>query len=238
MMLAHLSDPWPMHYRTLLFDFDGTLFDTRNAIRQTLEALANHRGVPPFATHVIDHVIDQGLSLVDMLGVLLGAAAVPELPAWVADYRAIYNGGLGVAQSAPYPGVEAVVPQLHEAGKELFIVSNKGEASILATLEQYRLGTCFRKVVAAVDDRAPKPGPESFFEQIKTRMHDNDNARILVIGDTEIDLAYARNLGVASCWAAYGYGLASRCEVLAPDFVIQSATDLLRLEACRARGST
>lgn len=223
-----------MHYCTLLIDFDGTLFDTRNAIRKTLEALASRRGVAPFAAQLIDQVIDQGLSLMDMLGVLLGPGDGPELPAWAADYRAIYNGGLGVAQSAPYPGVEVVLQQMHEAGKELFIVSNKGEISILATLEQYRLGSCFRGVVAAVGDRAPKPGPESFFEQVKPRMRHGDNARVLVIGDTETDLRYARSLGVASCWAAYGYGLASHCEVLAPDFVIQSATDLLRLEDCRA----
>jgi len=222
-----------MHYRTLLIDFDGTLFDTRNAIRKTLEALACRRGVPPFAAHLIDQVINQGLSLVDMLGVLLGPGDMPELPAWVADYRVIYNGGLGVAESAPYPGVETVVHQLYETGKELFIVSNKGEVSILATLEQYRLRSYFRGVVAAVGDCAPKPSPDSFLEQIKPRMRHGDNARVLVIGDTEIDLGYARNLGVASCWAAYGYGLSSRCEALAPDFVIQSATDLLRLEDCR-----
>lgn len=223
-----------MHYCTLLIDFDGTLFDTRNAIRKTLEALAGRRGTAPFAAHLIDQVIDQGLSLVDMLGVLLGPGDMPELSAWVADYRAIYNGGLGIAESAPYPGIDAVVHQMHESGKELFIVSNKGEASILATLEQFRLGSYFRGVVAAVGDRAPKPGPESFFEQIKPRMRHEDNARVLVIGDTEIDLGYARNLGVASCWAAYGYGLASRCEVLAPDFVIRSASDLLRLDDYRA----
>ncbi|WP_153004022.1 HAD family hydrolase [Pseudomonas syringae] len=228
-----MSGPWPMHYCTLLIDFDGTLFDTRNAIRKTLEALAGRRGAAPFAAHLIDQVIDQGLSLVDMLGVLLGPGDVPGLPAWVADYRAIYNGGLGVAQSAPYPGVEAVVQQLHEAGIELFIVSNKGEVSILDTLEQYRLGPCFRGVVAAVGDRAPKPDPASFFERVRPRMRHGDKAQVLVIGDTEIDLGYARNLGVASCWAAYGYGLSSRCEVLAPDFVIQSANDLLRLEDCR-----
>lgn len=223
-----------MHYCTLLVDFDGTLFDTRNAIRKTLEALARRRGVAPFAVHLIDQVIDQGLSLVDMLAVLLGPADGLELPAWAADYRAIYNGGLGVAESAPYPGIETILQQMHEAGKELFIVSNKGEVSIQATLEQYHLGSYFRGVVAAVGDRAPKPGPESFFEQIKPRMRHGDNARVLVIGDTEIDLGYARSLGVASCWAAYGYGLASRCEVLAPDFVILTAMDLLRLEDCRA----
>ncbi|HEF4762854.1 TPA: HAD family hydrolase [Pseudomonas putida] len=215
-------------------DFDGTLFDTRNAIRKTLKTLADRREVAPFAAHLIDQVIDQGLSLGDMLGVLVGAANASELSAWVTDYRAIYNGGLGVAHSAPYSGVEAVLQQMNEAGKELFIVSNKGEASILAALEQHRLGSYFRGIVAAVGDSVPKPGTNSFFEQVKPRMRNCDNTRVLVIGDTEIDLGYARNLGVASCWAAYGYGLAQRCKVLAPDFVIQSATDLLRLEDCRA----
>ncbi|WP_367375527.1 HAD family hydrolase [Pseudomonas lini] len=222
-----------MHYRTLLIDFDGTLFDTRNAIRKTLEVLASRRGVQPFAPDLIDHVIDQGLTLVEMLGVLLGVGDLPELPVWVADYRQIYNGGLGVAQSVPYPGVEEVVQRLHDAGSELFVVSNKGEVSIMASLEQYRLGSCFRGVVAAVGERAPKPAPASFFEQIKPRMRNADRTQVLVVGDTEIDLGYARNIGVASCWAAYGYGQPQRCEVLAPDFVIRSATDLLRLEDCR-----
>lgn len=54
-----------------------------------------------------------------------------------------------------------------------------------------------------------------------------NTSQVLVVGDTEVDLAYAQNIGAASCWAAYGYGRSASCAALAPHFVVCSPTDLL-----------
>jgi phosphoglycolate phosphatase len=217
-----------MRYSTLLIDFDGTLFDTRNAIRLTLAELAARRGVAAFDSVAVDAVIDQGLPLTDMLRVLLFQVDAPDLDVWIADYRQIYNAGLGISESSPYPGVENVLRSLYRNGIEMFIVSNKGEASIMASLEYHHLRSYFREVIAAVGELPPKPDPTSFVKKIKPLIGAGNREQVLVVGDTEVDISYARNIGAASCWAAYGYGQAESCEVLTPHFVIQTPEDLLR----------
>ena len=218
-----------MRYCTLLMDFDGTLFDTRNAIRLTLAQLTDRRGVAAFDCAAVDAVIDQGLALAEMLRRLVPEASVGGLDEWIDDYRAIYNGGLGVVHSAPYPGVEAVLQRVHRRGIEMFIVSNKGLASVLASLEHYRLRRYFREVIAAVDERPPKPEPESFLAQVKPLIGNQRSEQVLVVGDTEVDLRYARNIGASSCWAAYGYGQEAGAQWPSPDFVIQAPEDLLEV---------
>lgn len=43
---------------------------------------------------------------------------------------------------------------------------------------------------------------------------------VLVVGDTEADIRYARNIGARSVWCSYGYGEQERCRELKPEFVV------------------
>jgi len=52
---------------------------------------------------------------------------------------------------------------------------------------------------------------------------------VLVVGDTEWDLFFARNGGLKSCWGAYGYGDPEECRALRPHYVIAAITDLPKL---------
>jgi phosphoglycolate phosphatase len=217
-----------MRYTTLLIDFDGTLFDTRNAIRRTLAQLAEQRGVAPFDPGAIDAVIDSGLTLSDMLRSLVSWNDDASLDIWIEHYRQIYNSGIGAVESAPYPGVEEAMRTLHHHGAEIFVVSNKGEVSVLASLDHHRLRPYFREVIAATGARPTKPDPLSFVERVLPLMHAKDAQRVLVVGDTEVDITYARNIGATSCWAAYGYGQPDRCKALGPRYTIQSPGDLLQ----------
>jgi phosphoglycolate phosphatase len=217
-----------MRYTTLLIDFDGTLFDTRNAIRKTLAELARRRGVAPFESEAIDEVIDLGLPLAAMLDALVLPNDTASLNTWIDDYRQIYNSGIGVIESAPYPGIEGVLRALHRRSAEMFVVSNKGEVSVLASLEHHHLRPYFRDVIGSRGALPTKPESASFVERVLPLMHATDVEEVLVVGDTEIDITYARNIGASSCWAAYGYGRPDSCEALTPHFVMRNPDDLLR----------
>jgi len=51
-------------------------------------------------------------------------------------------------------------------------------------------------------------------------------ARMLMIGDTEVDIQFARASQIKCCWAAYGFGERSRCLALTPDYRIEIIGDL------------
>lgn len=49
---------------------------------------------------------------------------------------------------------------------------------------------------------------------------------VLVVGDTEADMRYARNIGARSVWCSYGYGEQEKCRQLKPDFVVGSLDEV------------
>jgi phosphoglycolate phosphatase len=54
-------------------------------------------------------------------------------------------------------------------------------------------------------------------------------SEFLMIGDTSADIAFARAVGIKSCWASYGYGDRETCRALAPDYEIASISDLIAI---------
>lgn len=201
-----------MRYQTLLIDFDGTLFDTRDAIRQSLQALTALHVMQPFPPDAVDAVIDAGLTLDDMLRYLLPDMAIARLTRLAEDYRQIYNGGAGIRASSPYPDLAATLGKISAAGIEMILVSNKGEVSVRATLDHHGLTGFFRDLVGL----AGKPDPTGFHQRIAPHMAASHPAAVLVVGDTPADLLYARAIGAQGCWARYGYGNEASCRALAP----------------------
>lgn len=62
-----------MRYRILLLDFDGTLFNTRRAVRAAMNAVAVKRRGYGFRSDVIDVAIGNGLTLDGMFSALMPA---------------------------------------------------------------------------------------------------------------------------------------------------------------------
>jgi phosphoglycolate phosphatase len=49
---------------------------------------------------------------------------------------------------------------------------------------------------------------------------------VLVAGDTDRDILYARRIGATACWAAYGYGDPDECRLLHPEFIAMSPSEI------------
>jgi len=211
------------HYTALILDFDGTLFDTRRAILATLEAtFAAHGRVPP-PRNAIEATIRRGITLEATLAQLRpNSTTADELSLWAASYRRIYNAGIGIRASTPFPESRTTLLELDRAAIPIVVASNKGEASVHATLVHFDLHRFVRLVVAARDSHPTKPDPRSYTARIAPILGPASCERVLVVGDTEVDLHYARSIGATACWAAYGYGDAEACRQLEPDLIATS----------------
>jgi phosphoglycolate phosphatase len=212
-----------------IFDFDGTLCATHEAICYCLERTLEHYGAPIPPLGDMLKAIGAGISLADTLlrfSPSLAADGPEAVDAWVTTYRAIYNSGEGQARTVLFEGALDVLQALSACGASIVVVSNKGEKAVHAALDQFGIKPYVSLAVCDTKGIEKKPKPDSFHKLIQPRLGPISVERTLVIGDTTADILYARNIGAASCWAAHGYGAPEECAALAPEYTIHGLCQL------------
>ena len=226
-------------FDVVIFDFDGTLFDTRLAIVHCLRhAFAAHdRSVPP--EREVAAIVNSGLplqqTLVDLDVALHSDRAA--LSALIATYRAIYRDEAAPLLQ-PFPGVAAVLQRLNARGTTCVVVSNKGIAAIRRSLDENHLSPFVDLVFGDAPGLPNKPDSTILVDHIIPHYGRLPKERILSVGDTEIDIMFARGAGIASCWAAYGYGMAEQCRKLRPEHEISDIEELPAIMQSRRRQRT
>ncbi len=217
----------------ILFDYDGTLFDTRPAIAYCIARAFEQSGRPPPPKECVLATIAAGLPLTESL-VALDAALGHDLRALddlVTTYRQLYLDE-GMPLLSPFAGVETVLRRLRAGGIRSVVISNKGIEAIRRSLHQTGLEALVDMVFGDQPGLPKKPDPLLFTGHILPRYKRLPRDRILMVGDTESDILFAKSAGIPACWASYGYGETERCRSLSPEHEISSIADLVPL-ACR-----
>lgn len=217
-------------FKLCLFDFDGTLCASHDAIVHCMHRTFDHYDHPRPSRGVLDAAIRQSIGVAETFASLhrTGLSEAESLE-WRDRYRILYNGGEGLARSYLFEGVEEVLKHLQSLAVPLVILSNKGEQAVLDALEHFKIGSYFDMVIAERDGVVLKPDPSSYHELIAPAYAHIMPEEILMIGDAPPDLLYARNIGAKSCWARYGHGDHEVCAAHTPDHVIDFLTDLRAL---------
>lgn len=216
-----------MHpYHVALFDFDGTLCDSCDAIVADIEATFAHFGKPyPQKAHLMT-VMENGISMSESLKMLnpeLMASGPSLLESWLDTYRQISRQN----KRPMFEGVGTVIKALKEADIKVLIVSNNTEANILRSLKRIKLEKYVDEIFAISEDYPLKPDPQVFQHFILPAYATFPASSFLMIGDTATDLQFAQNIGIDSCWAQYGIGNTEDCEALNPLYRVNALTDVV-----------
>lgn len=213
-------------YELIIFDYDGTLSDTRLAIVHGFErTLATHGRAQP--RERLMAAVRGGLPLRETLLLLEPAwrddpSVIEEI---VATYRTIYRDE-GEALIKLYPGAREALRQLHAGGIQCVVVSNKGLDAVTRSLDRHEMTPFIAHVFAERPGIPFKPDPALLKDHILQKFLSVLPDRALMVGDTEIDIAFAKRGGIDSCWAAYGFGKRKSCLALSPTHVIETIGEL------------
>jgi phosphoglycolate phosphatase len=219
-------------YKVIVFDYDGTLFDTRPAIFHCIQRAFAKCGRPIPAFEAIAGTVRTGLPLQETLfdldkNLRAEQTALNEI---VRTYRKIYLDE-GAPRAKPFVGVRDALQDIHAIGAKSVVVSNKGIAAIRQSLDQNQL-SFFVDVIFGDEPGLPKkPDPAIVLDHILPRYARLRREQTLVVGDTKIDILLARRTGIPCCWASYGYGETERCRALKPEYEISSIEQLPALVA-------
>lgn len=218
--------------RLIIFDLDGTLFDTHESIAHCISLTFSALSRPIPAIDAIRSTIASGAGLEDsfrMLSAFDGnsnTADAPNSKIWIDTYRSIYATE-GLPLITPFPHAKSILEWLKKEGIVSVVISNKGVKTVEALLEKDQMADLVDLVLGDMPDIPRKPDPDSYVRFVAPKYEGLEPKDVMMVGDTTADIQFAKNIGAMSCWARYGYGVKEHCELLAPDVIID---DLQRLE--------
>lgn len=209
----------PRRYDLIVFDWDGTLFDSTALIVRAIQAACRDLGAPVPSDEAAAHVI--GLGLQDAL-----QHAVPDLPVDLYPelgrrYRQHYFASHD--QVTLFAGVPELLAGLRERNHWLAVATGKNRHGLNEALRISGLAGSFDATRTA-DETRSKPHPQMLQELM--REFGTDPERTLMIGDTTHDLQMAVNAGCASVGVSYGAHEPDAFHALQPLAVVHSVREL------------
>jgi phosphoglycolate phosphatase len=182
----------------IVFDWDGTLMDSAGHIVAAMEYAINGLGLPAREPEKIRELI--GLGLHDALGRLFPELDPASTAALLEQYRQHFVNP-PVAEAILFAGVQETLHALRDGGYRLAIATGKSRRGLDRVLKQTGLVELFETTRCA-DESASKPDPQ-MLEEILWQT-DVTAGRALMVGDTEYDVAMARQIGVAAVGVGWG----------------------------------
>ena len=206
-------------YELIVFDWDGTLFDSTLLITQSLQAAAVAIGVPPPSDQRASHVI--GLGLIDALRYAmpdLDEARYRDLAEHYRDHYLARDADLNL-----FAGVHELIDQLRDAGHMVAVATGKPRRGLNRAFAASGLGPKFHGSRCA-DECQSKPHPqmlEELFAEFAL-----PPSSVLMIGDTTHDLMMANNAGCVGVGVTYGAHTHETLQTASPLHCVHSIAEL------------
>lgn len=189
-----------MHYTSVLFDLDGTLLDTLGDLTAAMNRTLTRHGLPERTRQQMRAALGNGARRLMELSVPAGADGT-LFETLLAEYNADYAAHCRI-ETAPYPGVDALLRQLHAQGRKLAIVSNKPDEAVRALRAEFFADT----VPIAVGETAAirrKPTPDMLLAAMAQLGAERTST--VYVGDSEVDIATARAAGLPCISVLWGF---------------------------------
>ncbi|MEM6479177.1 MAG: HAD-IA family hydrolase [Pseudomonadota bacterium] len=186
--------------RFILFDVDGTLVDSQAHIVASMAAAFGSRGLAaPSRSETLSIV---GLSLPQAMARLApGAEVGPLVAAYKEAYGAMRSSHGESAASPLFPGIRALLEELHAEPETLLgIATGKSRRGLDHLLETHDLARFFVTRQDA-DGHPSKPHPSMAFAAMREAGAETG----AMIGDTSFDMEMGRAAKMATIAVTWGY---------------------------------
>ncbi|MCP3968142.1 MAG: HAD family hydrolase [Lentisphaerae bacterium] len=216
-------------YELLIFDFDGTLCATHNAIIEAMKQTFEFYKQPILDIDKITTTI--GKSLEDTLFILSDGKLIKNeavVKEWIKTYRDFYSS-IWKEHTSLFDNVKEICADYIQKGIKIVVISNKGLDAINGALNYYGIMEYVSFVVGDEKGINKKPDSMPYDKIIEPNFPEIKKENILMIGDTDADLEFAKNINVDACWCKYGYGNIKKCEELKPKYSITSFNELIKV---------
>ena len=189
-------------FKVYIFDLDGTLLDTLGDLANSVNyALRTHQ-MPEHSLDDIRRFVGNGVRMLMERAVPDGVQN-PQFEDAFATFRQHYMLH-SLDTTRPYDGIPEMLRELKARGCRLAVVSNKMMAATQELVRHF-----FPEVEVAIGEHEAegirkKPAPDTVREALR-QLGETGSSSAVYIGDSDVDLATARNSGLPCISVLWGF---------------------------------
>ena len=189
-----------MKFTLAVFDMDGTILDTLEDLQDSLNAILERYGYPARTLEEVRKFVGNGI--LRLIEQAVPADCSEEQVRMVYDDFIPYYREHSAEKTRPYDGIVRLLNDLKESGMKLAVVSNKADAAVQDLCKQYFDGL-FDMAAGEREGMAKKPAPDMVDLVLSSLQISKEQA--VYIGDSEVDVATAKNSGLHLCAVEWGF---------------------------------
>ena len=214
---------YPMIYKTLVFDFDGTIADTLGETRLIFNRIAPDYGIREVAEHELDHL--RHLSLKELLDHL----EIPKrrVPALISRGTGMMRSN--ITQLKLIAGMPEVLVELRRHVRSFGILTSNATANVDLFLRTHGL----RDQFDFISSTSKLTGKSKHLKAIRKTFSLREG-EMLYIGDELRDVKASQKAGIPVAAVTWGFNSRESLAAAEPNYLFDQPVDFLSLltECC------
>lgn len=211
-------------YEAIIFDLDGTVLNSSKDVMLCLANAFAMENLEIEKTRLNPNIIGPPLNI--MTKTVLPEITEEQTLKVVANYNEIYDSGK-YNNTKLYDGIYELLERLKRAKKKLFLATNKPNISTHLLIKKYNLSMFDDAYAFDMYEKNILSKTQMIKEIIEK--YNLDIKKTVMIGDSPGDVLAAKNNGIKSIGALWGYGDNKQPLIDNADIVVDSAEDLEKI---------
>ena len=209
-------------YKTILFDLDGTLIDSKPGILTSIRKTLNHYNIP-YTEEVINQMIGPPFRV--SMRELLGIQDTDLIEQLIEYYRAHYKAGAW-RDCSIYKGVVDMLSSIRDMGYTLGLATSKPLQYTTIIMDELDLSKYFDYVGGATGDSTTEAKTDVINNTL-SKLNVTDLDGVLMIGDRLYDIVGAKASGVDSMGILWGYGDREEHQKHGADYIVSTPNEVV-----------
>lgn len=213
-----------MKYNTIIFDLDGTLLNTLDDLRDTLNETLNRKGFNPRTLEDVRRFVGNGVRNLIIRSVP-DTCSEEEVTCLFEEFVERYKNNMQ-NKTRPYDGIMELLLDLNRYNYKMAIVSNKFDTAVKALSRTY-FGNLIPVAIGETVEVKRKPAPDCIYTAVKEL--GSDLSRTILVGDSETDVRTAKNAGIPCIGVTWGFRSREVLRTEGADYLIDTPREILTL---------
>lgn len=214
-----------MNIKLVIFDFDGTIADTRKAI-----VVAKQKAMEKLGLEVMDE--ETCASTIGLSAKLGFKKTYPhlseqELDKCVDTFRAYFEEEKENYPPVLFPELVETLEWMQERGITTTIATSRNNASLADFLVKLDIKKYFDYALGGQDTEQLKPHPDPVLKTLEEFGFKAEET--LVVGDMWMDIEMGKGAGVYTCGVTYGNSDRETLEKAGADYVIDGISEVIKI---------